>query len=265
MTDQFIAIDVETANSRRSSICQIGLVAFTGTRLAWEWSSLVNPECDFDGGNVRVHGISSPSVASAPTWPAVLKGVSESICGQILVSHSSFDCEAIHQFCARYNLALPDCVWLDRCAIARMCWPNLPRHDLSSVCQVFGIALKHHDALSDAHACGALTTHAISNSGISLKQWIARASVPMPMSCSTERSSSRRYSERIEAQGDPTGSLAGQIWVCTGDFFSGEAELVRLATSLGCDVKERFGKKASILVVGQRNPDHFAVKRKVGT
>jgi NAD-dependent DNA ligase len=84
----------------------------------------------------------------------------------------------------------------------------------------------------------------------------------MPISYSTERSSSRRYSERIEAQGDPTGPLAGQIWVCTGDFSSGEAELVRLATSLGCDVKERFGKKATILVVGQRNPDHFCGKEK---
>jgi DNA polymerase-3 subunit epsilon len=67
MPRQFIAIDVETANSDRSSICQIGLVAFDQDGLAWEWSSLVNPECDFDANNVRIHGVRSQDVATAPT------------------------------------------------------------------------------------------------------------------------------------------------------------------------------------------------------
>lgn len=55
----------------------------------------------------------------------------------------------------------------------------------------------------------------------------------------------------------PPGPLAGHVWVCTGDFVTGEAELARLAAALGCDVKERFGKKATMLVVGTRDPARF--------
>lgn len=260
MSDHVIAIDVETANRHRSSICQIGLVAFTREGAGWEWSSLVNPQCDFDSNNVRIHGITSAMVASAPTWPDVMKAVYDSIRGQFLVSHSPFDCEAIHQTCARYKIAPPDCAWIDSQAMAKTCWPNLPRYDLRSLCEIFGIALQHHDALGDARACGSITSQAITESRLSIDQWIARTSAPRPTL--TEVALPRRYSEKIEAMGDPNGPLAGQVWVCTGDFVCGEAELVRLATSLGCDVKERFGKKATILVVGQRNPDQFSGKEK---
>lgn len=262
MSDQYIAIDVETANSSRGSVCQVGLVAFVNAGIAWEWSSYVNPECDFDSGNVRVHGIGSQTVATAPAWPAILPIIAESIGGQVLISHSRFDYEALHHSCARYNLTLPECVWLDSCDIARMSWPHLPKHDLGSLCRGLDIPLQHHDALSDARACGVLMAHAITTTGIPLSEWVKRAPQELPAKPLSERPTSRRYSERIEAKGDPKGPLAGQVWVCTGDFTCGEAELVRLAASLGCDVKERFGKNATILVVGQRDPSQFGGKQK---
>jgi DNA polymerase-3 subunit epsilon len=33
----FIALDVETANSDKASICQIGLVGFTNGTVEWQW------------------------------------------------------------------------------------------------------------------------------------------------------------------------------------------------------------------------------------
>jgi DNA polymerase III epsilon subunit-like protein len=42
MSDCFVAIDIETANQNRHSICQIGLVAFQGTEELWRWSTKVN-------------------------------------------------------------------------------------------------------------------------------------------------------------------------------------------------------------------------------
>jgi DNA polymerase-3 subunit epsilon len=61
----FVALDVETANSDFSSICQIGIARFDGDRLTEEWSTLVNPEDYFDPFNVSIHGITEDMVGEA--------------------------------------------------------------------------------------------------------------------------------------------------------------------------------------------------------
>ena len=68
----FVAIDVETANSDQGSICQIGLVVFSGDRIHETWQSLVNPEDEFDPRNVLIHGIDESSVRDAPRFADVI-------------------------------------------------------------------------------------------------------------------------------------------------------------------------------------------------
>lgn len=63
----FVAIDVETANSNMSSICQIGLAQFHNGILSEEWKTYVDPKTHFDAINVSIHGIDESSVAGAPT------------------------------------------------------------------------------------------------------------------------------------------------------------------------------------------------------
>jgi len=43
----FVAFDVEKANTDRTSICQIDIAKFSGGKLIDEWSSLIDPEDDF--------------------------------------------------------------------------------------------------------------------------------------------------------------------------------------------------------------------------
>lgn len=261
MTAQFIAIDVETANNERGSICQIGLAEFDGRGVTWEWSSLVNPEQDFDDFNVGIHGIGSLDVRAAPTWPSILAAIAERIREQTIVSHTRFDRDNLHHATQRYGLSLPVSNWLDTCAIARLAWPSLPGHDLQSLCQRFGIQLKHHCAASDARAAGEVLVRAITDSGLGVADWITRAGLMAPSS-RRAGGSRKRYSERIEAKGAPGGRLAGHVWVCTGEFSIGEAALVEMAASLGCDVKESFTKKTTMLVLGHRDPAYFAGKEK---
>lgn len=85
MADNFIAIDVETANRSPASICQIGLAAYAGAHRCWEWSTLVNPEEEFDRQNVEIHGIGSMHVQSAPMFPAVIEAISDSLASQIML------------------------------------------------------------------------------------------------------------------------------------------------------------------------------------
>ena len=63
----FIALDVETANSDFSSICSIGLVHFRGGEVFKSLTILVDPEDDFSPANIAIHGIRPDDVAGKPT------------------------------------------------------------------------------------------------------------------------------------------------------------------------------------------------------
>ena len=56
---KFVAIDVETANAKRASICSIGAAVFEDGQLSSEWYSLVDPKDHFNAINISIHGIDS--------------------------------------------------------------------------------------------------------------------------------------------------------------------------------------------------------------
>ena len=58
----FVALDVETANSDLASICQIGLVDFRDGHMVKSWEWLIDPEDYFDEINVSIHGIDETAV-----------------------------------------------------------------------------------------------------------------------------------------------------------------------------------------------------------
>ena len=67
----FNAIDVETANADRASICQIGIVHVRDGEIEDRWQTLVNPEDWFDPWNVSIHGIDEDDVRDSATLPEV--------------------------------------------------------------------------------------------------------------------------------------------------------------------------------------------------
>ncbi|HVB28741.1 MAG TPA: exonuclease domain-containing protein, partial [Terriglobia bacterium] len=87
----FVVIDVETANSDLSSICQVGVASFSNGVLQGEWESFVNPEDDFDPINVSIHGIDEEKVRFSPNWGVVYSEVRSLLQGNIVVSHTAFD------------------------------------------------------------------------------------------------------------------------------------------------------------------------------
>lgn len=97
MSNFFVAVDVETANASRASICQIGLVASDGKNELWRWSSFVDPEEGFEHQNVKMHGLHSGQVFGAPPFPAVMQSIRSSIANQCVVSWSEFDQDALAQ------------------------------------------------------------------------------------------------------------------------------------------------------------------------
>ena len=169
----FVVVDVETACSRVSSICQVGIVGFRDGREVFEYETLLDPCDEFHAGNIRVHGITAAHVAGKPTFGAVHGRIDGHLSGRTTVAHSLFDKGALSAACRTHGRAMIETVWLDSVRVARRAWPDLPNHRLGDLARHLGIRHRHHDALSDARAAGWVIIRAIEHTGLSLAEWMA--------------------------------------------------------------------------------------------
>lgn len=64
-----VAIDFETANAKRSSVCAVGIALVEGKEIVQRSSWLVRPpELDFDPYNIYIHGITEDDVRDKPEF-----------------------------------------------------------------------------------------------------------------------------------------------------------------------------------------------------
>lgn len=150
MMPTFTAIDFETAQPKRWSICQVGLVRVEAGVVTKELSLLVRPPEDFYSDyNTAVHGLTYRDTLTAPGFDAVWPEMAEFIEGQTVVAHNmGFDGSCLKQALDFYGLAQP--------SFEKLCTYKLFKRRLNVLCAEFGIPLDHHDALSDARACAEL-------------------------------------------------------------------------------------------------------------
>lgn len=158
--NDFVAIDVETANRSASSICAIAAVKVRDGVIVDSRYSLINPEPNYYSYScTRVHGLTDEDTWDAPSFGTVWNEWQGWLDGLPLVAHNArFDSGCIAAACRIYQLEPPEQPWLCTCVAARRSIPRgiLPSKSLDSLCDFFGIALTHHNALSDAQACAKL-------------------------------------------------------------------------------------------------------------
>ncbi|WP_294540448.1 3'-5' exonuclease [uncultured Rhodoblastus sp.] len=149
----FVAIDFETANHRADSACAVGLVKVKDGEIVETAVHLIRPptrEFVF----TYIHGLRWKDVAKADDfatlWPRIAGFFGDA---EFLAAHNaSFDEGVLHACCASYGLPAPTLPFRCTVRISRAAW-NIRPTRLSDVCQKLGIALNHHEALSDAMAC----------------------------------------------------------------------------------------------------------------
>ena len=182
----FTALDIETANADRASICQVGIAVYENGELVHEWKSLVDPLDRFDFTNVSIHGIDARAVKGAPTLPEIASVIGDRVRNRVVVSHTQFDRTAIAQAFTRHSLVVPGCVWLDSAKVARRAWEQFARggYGLKNVCDSLGYEFAHHDALEDAKAAAYILLSAIDQTGMDLEGWLKRVQQPIRLPAS---------------------------------------------------------------------------------
>ena len=101
----YVALDVETANSKRNSICSIGLAKFVDGKLIETFYSPINPQDEFNKINISIHGIKPEDVINSPSFPEILPKIIEFIDNNTIIAHSaSFDIGVINAVYKKYNL-----------------------------------------------------------------------------------------------------------------------------------------------------------------
>lgn len=152
----FAAIDFETANNERSSVCSVGIVIVRGGEIVDSFYSLIKPEPEYyNYWCSQVHGLCNDDTCNAPIFPEVWKQVVPLIEGLPLVAHNKpFDESCLKAVFRVYQMDYPDYEFYDTLCVSRRVFPKLENHQLHTVAAACGYHLEnHHHALADAEAC----------------------------------------------------------------------------------------------------------------
>ena len=152
----FAAIDFETANFSRTSVCSVGVVVVRENQFVDSFYSLIQPEPDYYNYRcTQVHGLTCADTENAPVFPDVWEQIVPKITGLPLVAHnSSFDESCLKAVFRCYQMDYPDYQFYDTLRASRKLLPGLGNHQLQTVAAACGYDLtKHHHALADAEAC----------------------------------------------------------------------------------------------------------------
>jgi DNA polymerase-3 subunit epsilon len=156
MSLDFVAIDVETANFDRGSICSFGWAEVRNGKVVRTDSRLCRPPEELDWFapfNTSIHGLTESDVISQPRFDELVPDLMNSFGDLPFVAHNAaFDIGALRH--AYSSSGLP---WPSLSYGCTMVWSrrllDLPSHRLPVVCDFLELPLEHHhDAGCDATA-----------------------------------------------------------------------------------------------------------------
>ena len=152
----FAAIDFETANYERSSVCSVGVVIVRDGEIVDTFYSLIQPEPNYyNYWCSQVHGLSREDTEEAPVFPDVWTRIEPLIEGLPLVAHNkTFDESCLRAVFQVYQMNYPDYEFFDTLWASRRLLPDQNNHQLDTVAAACGFQMEnHHHALADAEAC----------------------------------------------------------------------------------------------------------------
>ena len=157
MPDRFVAIDFETMDNWRATICSVGIAVFENGVMTDTYYSLVCPPSKSENYFCcKVHGLRYKDVKDSPSFSEIWPMINEKyINGSPLVAHNtSFEKGCIEAYGEAYGTKT-DYQYIDTLDLSRKNITWIKSHSLNFVCEALKYKLKHHhNALEDAIACG---------------------------------------------------------------------------------------------------------------
>lgn len=89
--DKVTYFDVEFANSKNKSICQIGIMTenyWDGEPYYPELNIYIDPEDGFDDFCIKIHGITKDKIKGAPAFPVVWKEIEKYFTNAVVIGHN---------------------------------------------------------------------------------------------------------------------------------------------------------------------------------
>lgn len=154
--ERYVAIDFETFNYDRDSVCAIGLAVLENGKITDTHYEIIDPQTGhLEPLFFEIHGISRNNVKGKRTFEEAWTEIDEKyIKGAPLIAHNAGFEKSCIVACADSFDTSADYYFIDTLTMARKESGKRSGNKLNEVCQKFRIKLKnHHNALEDAVAC----------------------------------------------------------------------------------------------------------------
>jgi len=153
------ALDFETANHSRVSICAAGMAIFDDGILTESPYWLVRPPKGhgwFREDFIEVHGLTHLDVVDAPELSAIAPEILARLTrADLVVAHNAeFDIGHLREALDFFRISRPEFKYVCTCQLARRVWPELENHQLGTLAAHIGHQFNHHQAQADAEAAG---------------------------------------------------------------------------------------------------------------
>ncbi|MCP9612610.1 3'-5' exonuclease [Coprobacter tertius] len=155
----FAAIDFETANYNRTSICSIGIVVVRDGEIKQSIYRLVKPLPNYyiRRFSEEIHGIYYNDTCNAPDFSEVWNEIFPLVGDIPFVAHNkAFDETVLRATLEAYGIRFPEHPFYCTLQTARKKIPRaaIENYRLPTVCRYLGIDFTlHHHALADAEGC----------------------------------------------------------------------------------------------------------------
>ena len=267
--ENFVAIDLETATSDRSSICQIGITEVVDGEPREPKSWLVQPEGNqYDSMNIWIHGITPEDTMNSPSFSEVWKEVEPYLQNKIVVAHNtSFDMYALRDAFNKYGIEYPTFDYYCTLRIARYIVKGCYSYSLDIVANYLGLHFGvHHRADSDSLGCALLLLKCLEIDGSKLDELEEKYNFhkgsfsPNNFIAHLQHVKQYKYSSIIKNLEDHP------ELVDEGNYFYGKAvcftgttrfavrkEMLQMIKNIGGIPMDSVTKETDVLVVGQQD------------
>lgn len=153
----FVALDFETANRERNSVCAIGIVVVQdGTVIGKERFLVRPPRLVFESRHGKIHGIRQQDVEDEETFDELWPQLQDYFSNRVIVAHNaeSVEINMLRNIFGHFRIEPPEFHYFCTQAMAQAAWPDGPeKFSLQSVADYLDVGYESHDPVEDARAC----------------------------------------------------------------------------------------------------------------